>query len=108
LFPLTSFSCTVIVDVLVPFAITDVGEAVIREVAALADPGIKITFSVSVIGTPATVPETLDVPAVVEDVNVALYVPLLLSVTEDSVPRVFESTMMAPPLIKLFPLTSFN
>jgi hypothetical protein len=94
--------------VLVPLAITDVGEAVIREVAALGDPGVKLTFSLSIIAIPPIVPETLDVPAVVEDVNVALYVPLLLSVTEDSVPSVFESIMVAPPLIKLFPFTSFN
>jgi hypothetical protein len=60
------------VDVLVPFAVIEEGEAVIVDVVALAVPGTKVTFSLSVIDTPPTVPVMVDVPAVVAEVNVAV------------------------------------
>jgi hypothetical protein len=60
------------VDVLVPFAVIDEGEAVIVDVVALAVPVVKLTLSLSVIDTPPTVPVMVDVPAVVTEVNVAV------------------------------------
>ena len=91
------------VDVLVPLAVIEVGEAVMVEVAALAVPGMKETISLSVIDTPPTVPVIVDVPVVVAEVKVALYVPLLLSAIVDSVPRVLLNVTVAPPLVRLFP-----
>jgi len=96
------------VDVLVPFAVMDVGEAVIVDVAVEAVPTVNVTVASSVIALPFSVPVIVAVPATVDDVKVAVYVPLLLSVTEPSVPDVVESATVAPPLVKLFPLASFN
>jgi hypothetical protein len=72
LFPLASFNWTVMVDVLVPLAVIDEGEAVMVDVVALAVPATNATVSLSVMVTPLTVPVRVDVPAVVEEVNVAL------------------------------------
>ena len=96
------------VDVLVPLAVIEVGEAVMVEVAALAVPGMKETISLSVIDTAPSVPVIVDVPVVVAEVKVALYVPLLLSAIVDSVPSVLLNVTVAPPLVRLFPLASFN
>ena len=96
------------VDVLVPLAVIEVGDAVMVEVVALAAPGTKLTVSLSVIDTPPTVPVIVDVPAVVAEVNVAVYVPLLLSLIVESVPSVLLNVTVAPPLVRLFPLASFN
>jgi hypothetical protein len=43
LLPKSSFNWTVIVDVLVPFAVIDTGDAVIVDVTGLASPGINET-----------------------------------------------------------------
>jgi hypothetical protein len=60
------------VDVLVPFAVIEVGDAVITEVVAFAAPGTNATLSLSVMDIPPTVPVMVDVPAVVAEVNVAV------------------------------------
>ncbi len=44
-----SFSCTVIVDVLVPFAVIDVGDALICDVAVDAEPTVNVTVALSFI-----------------------------------------------------------
>jgi hypothetical protein len=44
--PLASFSVTVIVEVLVPLAIIEVGLALITEVAALTGPALKVTVAI--------------------------------------------------------------
>ncbi len=62
----------VMVDVLVPLARIEVGEAVMVEVATLAAPGGKATTSSSVIATPLKVPVIVELPEVVEEVNVAV------------------------------------
>ena len=72
LLPLASFSWTVMVDVLDPSATTDVGEAVMIDVAMLAAPGVKVTTSSSVRATPPTVPVMEEFPAIVEEVRVAV------------------------------------
>ena len=72
LFPLTSFSCTVMVEILVPLAVIDEGEALISEVVVLAAPGVKVTVSLSVIEAPLILPVMVAVPAVVDEVNVAV------------------------------------
>ncbi len=108
LFPFTSFNCTVMVDVLVPFAVIDVGEAVINDVAVEAVPTVNVTVALSVMELPFNVPVIVAVPVTVDEVNVAVYVPLLLSVTEPSVPDVVERATVSPPLVRLFPFTSFN
>jgi len=108
LFPFASFNCTVIVDVLEPFAVIDVGDALIVEVAVEAAPTVNVTVASSAIALPFRVPVTVAVPATVDDVKVAEYVPLLLSVTEPSVPEVVASVTVAPPVVRLFPFASFN
>ena len=63
-----------IVDVLVPFAGIEVGEAVICEVAPEGGPGptaVNVTVESSVIAFPFTVPVIVAVSAVEEAVNVA-------------------------------------
>ena len=44
LFPVASLSCTVMVDVLVPFAAIEGGAAVMVEVEAEANPGVSVTW----------------------------------------------------------------
>ena len=68
---LTSFSWTVIVEVVAPSAIIEVGAAVISEVAGSATPE-KTTAAVSVIPAAFTVPVIVAVPAVVPEVRVAV------------------------------------
>ena len=72
LLPLASLSRTLTVDVDVPSAAIEVGEAVINEVAADAAPVVKLTMTLSVIGVPFTVPVTVAVPVVVAEVSVAV------------------------------------
>ena len=60
------------VDVLVPLAVIDVGEAVIVDVTRLAAPGVNATTSLSVIATPPMVPLMVELPAVIDEVNVAV------------------------------------
>jgi hypothetical protein len=72
LFPNASFNRVVIVDVLVPFAVIDVGEATIVDCARLAAPGIKATDAVEVIALPFNVPEIVAPPTLVGDVNTAV------------------------------------
>jgi hypothetical protein len=108
LFPFASFNCTVIVEVLVPFAVMDEGEDEIKEVAPLADPGTKLTVSLSVIVTPPTVPVIVEVPVVVEEVRVAVYVPLLLSVIAEREPSVLLNVTVAPPVVRLLPFASLS
>ena len=72
LFSLLSFSCTVIVEVATPSAVIEAGTAVIRDVVALATPGVIVTVAVSVIAVVFTVPVTVAVPVVDVEVNVAV------------------------------------
>ncbi len=58
-----------------------------------------------------TVPVILSVPAVVEEVKVAEYVPSKLSVTDPSEPKavgVMDSVTASPPVVILFPNSSFK
>ncbi len=71
LFPLLSFSCTVIVEVDTPSAVIEAGAAVIRDVVELATPGVRVTVVLSVIAVVFTVPVTVAVPAIV-DMSVAV------------------------------------
>ena len=91
--PDASRSSTVIVEVLVPFAGIEVGDAVICDVAPDGGPGpVNVTVAVSVIGEPPTVPLTVALPAVDGAVRAVVYVPSPLSVTGDpSVPAVVDS-----------------
>jgi hypothetical protein len=108
LLPLASFACTVIVEVAVPFAVTDVGLAVIVVVAADTGPATNCTSSASVIGAPAIVPVMTAVPADVLEVSVDVYVPLPLSVAGLTiVPLVVASDVECPPLVRLLPYASF-
>ena len=108
LFPLASLSCTVMDDVLLPFAAIDVGEAVIVEVDAEAAPAVKMTVALLAIGAPFRVPVIVVVPAVVGDVSVAVYVPFPLSVTAERLPAVVASATVAPPLVRLFEPASLS
>jgi len=108
LFPFASFACTVIVDVLTPSAVMDVGEAVISDVAALAAPGANIIISLSAILEPLIFPVTVAGPATVDEVSIAVYVPLLLSVMLPIEPADVVSVIVAPPIVRLFPLMSFT
>lgn len=108
LLPTASLTCTVITVVLTPFAVIELETAVIVVVAALGRDGTKLTVSVSVMAAAFSVPVIVAVPTEEEEVRVAVYVPLLLSVTEDSVPNVVDSVTVAPPVIRLFPLASLT
>ena len=55
--PRASLACTVIVDVVVPSAVTDAGETDIVDCAAEAVPAVKVTDPESVIGCPFNVPD---------------------------------------------------
>ncbi len=72
LLPPASLSCTVIGEVDVPSAAMEVGAAVINEVVAEAAPGLKLMVALSVMADPFTVPVMVAVPAVVEEVSVAV------------------------------------
>ena len=67
-----SLSWTVIVEVVAPSAIMEVGAAVISDVVASAAPGVNVTVSVSVIDAAFTVPVIVAVPVVVAEVRVAV------------------------------------
>jgi hypothetical protein len=66
-----SFSCTVSVEVFVPLAMIEVGLAVIVVLAALTG-AVKATEVGFPMPAPAMVPMMLAVPAVVEEVNIAV------------------------------------
>jgi hypothetical protein len=74
----------------------------------VAVPATKFTDAVLVNALPPKVPLTVAVPAVVADVNVAVYVPLLLSVTVPTIPTVVDNATTPPELARLFPFPSFN
>jgi hypothetical protein len=76
----------------------------------VAAPATKLTEAVEVnaLPDPPKVPLTTAVPAAVPDVNVAVYVPLLLSFTVPTVPNVLLKTTVPPELVRLFPFPSFN
>ena len=71
-FPLASFKVTVIVEVVVPSAVTLVGLALTVEVEADTAPAVKVTLAVLVSATPPRVALTVALPAVVGLVSVAL------------------------------------
>jgi hypothetical protein len=96
------------VDVLLPFAAIEVGTAVMVEGVAEAAPAVKVTVALSAIDAPFSVPVIVAVPAVVEDVSVAVYVPFPLSVTAERLPAVVASATVAPPLVRLFEPASLS
>ncbi len=67
-----SLSCTFIVEVVTPFAIIEVGTAVISDLVGSAGPGVNVTVAVSVMATAFTVPVIVAVPVVVAEVSVAV------------------------------------
>ena len=69
---LESFSCTVIVEDVTPSAIIEAGAPLIRDVAPSAAPGVMVTVALSVIPPEFTVPVIVAVPAVVDEVSVAV------------------------------------
>lgn len=91
-----------------PSAVMTLGDAVICVVVSSATPGIKSTVVLLVMVEAFSVPVIVAVPAVVEEVSVAVYVPLLLSVTLPIEPVVVASVIVAPPVVRLFPFASFN
>ena len=71
-------------------------------------PGRKLTEIEFAIALPFNTPVILAKPVVVPDVNVAVNVPLLLSITSDKAPKV-ELRETTPLLrVRLFPFTSFS
>jgi hypothetical protein len=72
LFEPASLSCTVMVDVLLPSAVIEVGEAEIVEVDAEAAGAVKVTLALLAIAVPFRVPVIVAVPGVIEDVSVAV------------------------------------
>lgn len=74
----------------------------------VAEPATNDTEAVEVSALPASVPDTVAVPAVVDEVSVAEYVPLLLFVTADKVPRVVDSTTVPPETVRLLPNASLS
>src|SRR5712671_3085039 len=82
---------------------------------ASAAPGVYVTVDwvwllvPLLTAEPPRVATNTPLPVAVGDVTVDVYVPLLLSVTEPivPVPDCFVIATVDPPLVKLFPLTSF-
>ncbi len=70
--PLASLSWTVMVEVDVPSAVIEIGAAVMVEVAAEGGPVVKLTVASSAMAAAFTVPVTVAVPSVVEEVSVAV------------------------------------
>jgi len=107
-FPFTSRKVTVTVEVDVPFAGMVFGLAVRVEFAPLATPAVRVIEAVSKIVLPFNVPDmTAGLPDVdVGLVNVAVYVPLLLSITNPRVPLVVAKTIVAPPVVSKLPSAS--
>jgi hypothetical protein len=97
----------VTVEVEEPFAVTDAGEAEIVVFEADTAPGVSDTDVGTPIAEPAIVPVIDAEPDVVPLVNVAVYVPLLLFVTDPSDPRLVESTTVPPLAVRLLPFASF-
>ncbi len=90
-----------------PSVVLEVGEAVIVEVKAEAAPTPIVTEASSDIADEFSVPVMVAFPVAVE-VSVAVYVPSLLFVTEDSVPTVVARAIVAGPDVRLFPAASLS
>ena len=71
LFPPASLSCTVMVEVLVPFAVIEVGLALMVEVAGEAAAAVKVTVALLAMAAPFSVPLIVAGPGVAEEVSVA-------------------------------------
>ncbi len=84
-----------------------VGEAVMVEVSAEAAPTPIVTEASSVIAVEFSVPVIVAEPVAV-DVKVAVYVPSLLLVTDDSDPTVVDSAIVAGPDVRLLPAASLS
>jgi hypothetical protein len=97
----------VIVEVDDPFAVTDAGDAEIAVVEDDTPPGVNDTDVGLPIAVPAIVPVIEAEPLAIPLVSVAVYVPLLLFVTEPSEPRLVERTTVPPLEVRLLPLASF-
>jgi hypothetical protein len=97
----------VTVEVEDPLAVIDAGDAEIVVFEADTAPGVKDTEAGLPIEVPPMVPDTVAEPVVVGLVNVAVYVPLLLFVTDPSDPRLVDRTTVPPLEVKLLPLASF-
>ncbi|MNZ91597.1 hypothetical protein D3C78_1105870 [compost metagenome] len=107
-FPCASFSFTVIGVWLVPSAVREPFATAIVLFAPEGAPATNCTLLVPPIALPPTLALMVAVPTVVGAVNVAVYVPLLLSVTAPTVPKVDDIVTAAPPLVSAFPCASFN
>ena len=70
--PLASLSWTVIVDVEAPSATIETGAAEMVDCVSSAGPGTKLTTALSMIAVALSDPVTMAVPAVVEEVRVAV------------------------------------
>ena len=68
---------------------------------------MNVTVAVWPMALPAIVPLTVAVPAELDEIRTARYVPLWLSLTVESVPRVVASVTVPPEPVRLFPLESF-
>jgi hypothetical protein len=96
----TSLACTVTNEVLTLSAWIEDGLALIVVLGALNDP-VKTTEIGFPMVVPAMVPVMFTNPTVVEAVNVAMYVPLPLSVTLPTDPDVVLSITVPPLEVRL-------
>jgi hypothetical protein len=94
--------------VLAPSAVSEESSALTEDLVGSAAPARKVTTSLSASDTPPTVPVTVAIPVLVEEVRLVVYVPFPLSITADKVPRDVETVTVEPPVAILFPLISFN
>ena len=69
---MASFKVTVIVEVVDPFAVTEVGLAATNEVPTSTAPATKVTDVLADNAEPASVPVMVEVPATVPAVSVAV------------------------------------
>src|SRR5690349_12681129 len=99
--PKASRAVTVIVELATPLATTVPGDAETVDSAALTAPAVNDPVAAAAMLAPSSVAEIVAVPATVDDVSDAVYVPFALSVTAPSVPAVVDSAI-APALTARF------
>lgn len=107
---LPSFKVTVIVDIAVPFAVTDVGEELIVLTVPLTAPTVPVAVNVAGVGMPETLAVTVLVAATVPSVRVLLDRPLefveLEELEREPPPAVTAQLTVAPETE--FPLESLT
>jgi hypothetical protein len=98
----------VIDEVVTPSASTEPGDELTVDCVELTAPALKVTAAVATTLEPSIFADTVAVAALVDEVRVAVYVPLPLSVTDPSDPAVVASVTVPPLAPRFVPALFFN